>query len=208
LKVIHSEVARLEKTTQGFLDLARLPDPQRANCDVRKPISEALELLRPRAEQQNVTVVSHSPLEPVVAYLDCDQIRTVLVNLGINALDAMPNGGTFEISLIRTLEHVVVRICDTGPGFAPEIIDRLFTPFASTKPTGTGLGLSICRRILQEHGGKIIASSRPGGGACFNIELPFDQAAAGEMIILEPISQSRGDAWSSGARRQGTVSTT
>jgi signal transduction histidine kinase len=172
LRVIQAEVTRLEKTIQGFLDLTRLPMPQRAMRDLREPIAQAIELFRPRAEQQNVQIVNYSPAEPAMAFVDGEQLRTVLVNLGLNALDAMPRGGRLEISLMPTLEGCYIRVSDTGPGISPDISDRLFTPFASTKRTGTGLGLSISRRIVQEHGGDLTATNRAEGGACFTIELP------------------------------------
>ena len=188
LRVIHSEVTRLEKTIQGFLDLARLPTPQRADCDLRDPIAQAIDLFRVRAEQQNVQIVKYIPTAAVPAFVDCEQLRTVLVNLGLNSLDAMPRGGRLEISLMPTPESFILRVCDTGPGISPEIAQRLFTPFTSTKRTGTGLGLSISRRIIQEHGGDLTAANRPEGGACFTIEIPANQPAKNHStgLPLEP----------------------
>src|SRR5262249_4226965 len=98
---------------------------------------------------------------------------TVLVNLFINALDAMPRGGRLRVTLTAVPDGGYrLDVADTGPGIAPEIAARLFTPFLSTKPTGTGLGLSISRRIVEEHGGALTAANRPAGGACFSITLP------------------------------------
>jgi signal transduction histidine kinase len=95
-----------------------------------------------------------------------------LVNLLLNALDAMPRGGALRVELEAGERECRLRVRDTGPGIAPEIAGRLFTPFASTKPTGTGLGLSLSRRIVEEHGGTISAANLPEGGACFTITLP------------------------------------
>jgi two-component system sensor histidine kinase HydH len=175
LRVIHNEVTRLERTIQGFLDLARLPTPKRIECDLRDPVAQAVELFRVRAEQQNVTIVNLCPPEPVPAFVDCEQLRTVLVNLGLNALDAMPHGGRLEVNLTPTPEELHIQVTDTGSGIGPEILNRLFTPFASTKPTGTGLGLSISRRIVQEHGGDLTATNCPECGACFTINLPNER---------------------------------
>jgi signal transduction histidine kinase len=175
LNVMHAEVTRLERTVQGFLDLTRLPTPKRSQHDLRESVDQAIGLLKARARQQGVEIVNHSPPQPAPASVDTEQLRTVLVNLGLNALDAMPKGGRLEFSLADHPEGLRLRITDTGPGIAPEIAQRLFTPFASTKATGTGLGLSISRRIVEEHGGSLTAANQKEGGACFTIRLPHTQ---------------------------------
>jgi len=109
----------------------------------------------------------------VPAHADSEQLRTVLVNLFLNALDAMPHTGRLRVRVDGSSgkdPRIVVE--DTGPGIAPEMENRLFTPFASTKPTGTGLGLSMSRRIIEEHGGALTATNLAQGGACFTISLP------------------------------------
>ena len=98
--------------------------------------------------------------------MDEGQFGTVLVNLFLNALDAMPQGGRLEVEL-EAVEGGGARltVTDTGAGIAAEMAGRLFTPFATTKATGTGLGLSLSGRILKEHGGDVTAGNRPEGGA-------------------------------------------
>ncbi len=173
LEVMHAEVVRLEQTVQSFLDFARLPTPQRSNVDLREVTKQAVELVRARARQQGVEVAFLNQERAVSGNVDGNQIRTVLVNLFLNSLDAMPHGGRLEIDLdVSPTSEVLVRVADTGSGIPAEMAGRLFTPFASTKPTGTGLGLSISRRIIEEHGGQITAANRPEGGACFTIALP------------------------------------
>ena len=110
---------------------------------------------------------------PLTADVDRGQICTVLVNLLLNALDAMPQGGRLEVGADTAGHEAVLCVADTGPGIPADVASRLFTPFVSTKPTGTGLGLSISRRILEEHGGSIRAGNRPEGGAMFSITLPL-----------------------------------
>jgi two-component system, NtrC family, sensor histidine kinase HydH len=174
LEVIHRQVGRLEQTVQGFLDFARPAPPQRSQGDLRQAVIQAIELVQARARQQGVVLDVSSPGEPVEAAADRGQLTTVLVNLFLNALDAMPAGGRLEVRLQpRPDGKLILTVADTGSGIAPQIMECLFTPFASGKPTGTGLGLSISKRIVEEHGGQIAAANRPGGGACFTITLPL-----------------------------------
>jgi two-component system sensor histidine kinase HydH len=173
LGVVHGEVQRLEKTVQNFLDFARPPGLQRHACDLRDVVASAVELIRVRARQQQVEIEVQAPDGPVAAEVDPGQLCTVLVNLFVNALDAMPGGGRLELRLSPCAEQGIrVRVTDTGAGISPAMMDRLFTPFASTKPTGSGLGLSISRRIVADHGGRIDGANRPEGGACFTLTLP------------------------------------
>lgn len=173
LRVIHREVARLEQTVQSFLDFARPPQTHRTTCDLRDVAAEATRLVGARADQQKVMIDLHCPAEPVSVSVDNGQMCTVLVNLCLNALDAMPRGGRLRIDLgTSSTDGIVLAVTDNGGGIAPEIADRLFMPFASTKATGTGLGLSLSRRIVEEHDGQLTAENRPAGGAVFTIRLP------------------------------------
>src|SRR5262245_8768866 len=183
LRVIHREIDRLERTVQGFLDFARLPSSERAPCDLRGIIEQARELVRARARQQGVELMVNVPAGPVVAAVDRVQFGTVLVNLFLNALDAMPDGGRLEVTLAALSSDGPIRltVTDTGAGIPPELLDKLFLPFVTSKPQGTGLGLSISARILEEHGGSITAANRPRG-ACFTVTLP-EQAAVNHELL-------------------------
>ncbi len=180
LRVIHTEITRLEQTVQTFLDFARLPVPRRRTCDLREVVGQAVELVRARARQQHVQLHTVVPEQPVPVDVDRGQLSTVLVNLCLNALDAMPRGGELTLRL-EAGDEVRLNVTDTGSGIPPEMLERLFTPFASSKPTGTGLGLSISRRILTEHGGRISGGNRAEGGACFTIALPLAHGVAEEL---------------------------
>src|SRR5262249_12412423 len=143
LNVIYREVARLEQTVQGFLDFARPPLPRPSRCDLRQVVNRALDLVRARIKQTNAKLNVRLPEAPTAAFVDSAQMSTVLVNLMLNALDAMPQGGQLDVSLMSDGGTSRLRIADNGPGIAPAILPRLFTPFATSKSTGTGLGLSL-----------------------------------------------------------------
>lgn len=174
LRVVHGEVLRLEQSVQSFLDFARPPSLQRRPYDLRAVVTQAVELVRVRARQQNVSIDVRSQDARLLGQVDPSQFCIVLVNLFVNALDAMPSGGRLVIQLIASLPASIrLMVMDTGVGIDPETMNQLFTPFFSTKPTGSGLGLSICKRIIEEHGGSIVATTnRPTSGACFTITLP------------------------------------
>jgi two-component system sensor histidine kinase HydH len=173
LKIVHGEILRLERTVQGFLDFTRPPALQKDACDVRLVIRRALDLVRARARQQRVELCFDEPPSAVRAEVDQDQICTVLVNLFINALDAMAAGGALTVRLLTEKDELRIMVTDCGDGIRSEIAEQLFTPFASTKPTGSGLGLTICKRIVEEHGGSIEGANLSPRGACFNFTLPL-----------------------------------
>jgi signal transduction histidine kinase len=173
-------VLRLEQTVQGFLDFARPPALQRRLCDVRDVVQRGVDLVRARARQQKVQIDTRCPEAPALAEVDAGQLCTVLVNLFVNALDAMPRGGSLAVRLGASPAGVRLTVTDTGEGISAAVAGRLFTPFASTKPTGCGLGLSISRRIIEEHGGGLAASNAADGGACFTITLPATAEPGGE----------------------------
>lgn len=173
LRMVHRELGRVEQTVQGLLDFARPPSLNRVACELGGLIQQALEIVRARARQQRVTMKVALPEKPIKGNLDQGQMGTVLVNLLINSLDAMPGGGELTVRLEPVdATRIRIAILDSGSGITQELAEQLFVPFASSKPTGTGLGLSICQRIVEEHGGAIQGENRAEGGACFTVTLP------------------------------------
>jgi signal transduction histidine kinase len=137
-------------------------------CDL---VASAVDKVALLAESQSVEIVQSVPMNLVIP-LDQQRIRRVLVNLFVNALDVMPNGGTIRISAVRMRDFVLVKVRDTGPGIASEIRKRLFEPFATAgKAGGLGLGLALSRLAVLDHGGWLWAESAKSG-ACFAFRLP------------------------------------
>src|SRR5436190_3957698 len=134
VQTIETEIRRLEKCLQSFLDFARPPKADFRPLDLSEVVEEAFALVRPRARRQDVELKFTPPDPPVEMEADAEQLRQVLLNLCLNALDAMPRGGVLEVEIqARHKNHVEVRVRDTGPGITPEIAPRLFEPFVSGK---------------------------------------------------------------------------
>ena len=177
LVVLQEEIARLERSIQAFLDFARPPGLQARRIDLGEIIGQVLELVAPRLDLKHVGLDSGPPDRPALVDADAGQVRQVLLNLILNALDASPEGGTIGVrwGVEPTGEggpEVILAVEDRGMGLPPGLEDRIFEPFVSTKETGLGLGLSICKRIVEAHGGRIEATDRAGGGARFSVRMP------------------------------------
>jgi two-component system, NtrC family, sensor histidine kinase HydH len=173
LRVIEHEIRRMERTLQTFLDFARPPKPDRRRLDPAAVIDRVYTLVGGRARKQRVTLRLLRPDEAVWLDGDQDQLQQLLLNLVLNALDAMPDGGAVEIDLRPPRDgHVELFVRDTGPGIAADILPKVFETFVSSKETGIGLGVPVSRRIAEDHGGTLTAFNLPGGGACFVLRLP------------------------------------
>jgi signal transduction histidine kinase len=189
LAVLEEEITRLERSVQTFLDFARPPRPEKRAVEVRHVLEQTAGLVARRAERQGVRLEWDLPAAPAVLEADVGQLRQVLLNLLLNALEAVPGGGTVRVEAAgpegpggeavadRDLEFTI-RVADTGCGLPADLGERIFEPFVSTKETGLGLGLSICKRIVEAHGGDLTAANRPGGGAVFTVRLPLVATAA------------------------------
>ena len=172
LRIIESEVRRMEKYLGAFLEFARPPKMERRPMELRALLIDTLSLLEIRSANSGVRLaLEPSPEFDLIA--DREQLKQVFLNLAINALDAMPAGGTLTLAARRVGGRARIEVADTGPGIAAKMLPRLFEPFASGKDTGLGLGLVISKRIAEDHGGAIVAANRAGGGASFYVTLPL-----------------------------------
>lgn len=177
LAVIEQSIRRMEQYIQIFLDFARPPRSERRQVDLLDVVRRGVALVEGRARRQKVSIELDVPDEPVHALLDPEQIQQVLVNLLINALDALPRGGAIHVEVRVNHDTITLRVRDNGPGVPAAIRDRLFEPFVTGKPEGVGLGLSICKRLIEAHGGKISGTNAPTGGAEITLHLPAEVAA-------------------------------
>ncbi len=178
LQTIVNETLRCRKIVKGLLDFARQTTPQKQELFFNRVIEDVLSLVKNQASFRDITI--KTDLEPRLPLLmaDGDQMRQVVLNIVLNAADAMPRGGELSISsrLEEPSKRVVIRISDTGTGIPDEIRDRLFEPFFTTKKAGTGLGLSIAYGIVERHRGTLDVESEVGRGTTFVITLPVEGA--------------------------------
>ena len=176
VKIVEDQIRRMEQSVNSLLDFARPALAERKSLELRKVIPAVLRLLEGQAKKQSVNLVFEEGVRGLALNADPDQLQQLLLNLGLNALNVMPNGGQLTFSVnARTQGMVCIEVSDTGPGINPSIIDDIFKPFFTTRKQGVGLGLNICKRIADDHGGKLTAANSPTGGAVFDLCLPASE---------------------------------
>ena len=166
------ELANMKSIIGRFSDFAKMPAPQVEPSDVREVVRETLRLLDAQLRDRGIIPVLElaGPDDRIVA--DPELLGRALQNLALNAMDAMPNGGTLRIRTEQRPDGTRIEVSDTGQGLSPEECARLFTPYYTTKKHGTGLGLAIVQSVVSDHQGRISVSSEPGRGTTFTIDLP------------------------------------
>jgi two-component system NtrC family sensor kinase len=173
LKIIDEEVLRCRDITGNMLSFSRQTTTSRSDIDVHFLLDRACDLLGYQGRLKNVTVTKKYGEKLLVSGNE-GELRQVFLVILINAVDAMENKGAMTVETGTTEGSAWIRISDTGPGIAPEDLQRIFNPFFSTKTEkgGTGLGLSIAHRIMANHHGSLTVVSEQGHGAMFTITLP------------------------------------
>jgi signal transduction histidine kinase len=172
LSVLEEEILRLEQLLQSFLDFARPTAPEKQVTELRPLVEQTAALVSGRAAAASAEIEVMGFAGAVCAAVDAGQIRQVLLNLLLNAVEAMPGGGTVSVTVQADGDRwLTVQVADRGVGLPAELGERIFEPFTTTKETGIGLGLSICRRIAAAHGGTLTCADRVGGGAVFTLRL-------------------------------------
>ena len=168
---IRGEVERLNRILTDFRRYANLPPPTLETCDLALLIEEVLDFNEPEAQKQRVQVNREIEALPPVQ-LDQSQFKQALLNLIINGVQAMEEGGTLTVRAKPLDEGVQIDVEDTGQGIEPEQLDKIFDLFFSTKEGGTGVGLTITKQVIEGHGGHVNVESNPGQNTKFSILLP------------------------------------
>lgn len=175
VEVLRREVERLNQVLDDYLRFAREHQLDREPADLNEVLDELLEFVRPEALRRNVHLRQQLAPEMPPMMLDVTLLKQALLNLIVNAFEAMPGGGELIVQTELEGPTAVARITDTGTGIPPEELDKVFRVYYSTKQTGTGLGLPTARRIVQEHGGRLELTSEPGRGTQVVLRLPVEE---------------------------------
>ena len=173
LQLVRDEIRRLDHVLEDFLQFARPREFSPRPVDVEPVLARVLDLLAGETEARRVEVRREfEPVPPVAG--DEERLRQVVMNLALNALQAIPDGGWMRVSCHEAEEPELVEILvdDSGPGVPPEIRERIFEPFFTTKAEGSGLGLPTVHAIVAQHGGSVSVEEAPEGGARFALRLP------------------------------------
>ena len=172
VNVIANEIRRLDAVVQGFLKFSRPEDLKLQPVALKSLLDEVLPVVQPEADRRSVTVAIECDRVPDVNG-DPGMLRQAFLNLALNAVQAMPNGGSLRVVCAAASgRRVSLSFVDTGVGIAPEHLQRIFDLYFTTKEKGSGIGLSMVYRTVQMHDGEIEVQSTPGAGTTFRILLP------------------------------------
>jgi two-component system sensor histidine kinase HydH len=175
---LQHECDRLVEVSNDFLRFARLRDLELIPSCLRTVIEEMVDFFAPTAKQAKVTLTTYLPADLPAVALDADLFKQALLNLMLNAEQAMPQGGELIVQACGEDDGVRLDLIDTGVGMAAEQAAQVFRPFFTTKPGGNGLGLPTTKRIVEAHGGTIAVESEPSRGTKFTVWLPTAEALA------------------------------
>jgi two-component system NtrC family sensor kinase len=180
LEVIVNETNRCKKIVKGLLDFARQTEPKKTLSDINEVINKSIDLVSHQASLQNVKIEKEVKPDVPKTMIDLGQIQQVFINILLNAIEAMPEGGTLTVSSGVEDEMVAVRFRDTGVGIPEENLPKILDPFFTTKQQGkgTGLGLSVSYGIIERHRGKLEVKSQVGKGTTFTVKLPRKERAS------------------------------
>ncbi len=178
VKDVRLEIAQINRIVTDLLETARPRPPQIRPSDLNTTVEHAVMLARQQVLSKPIKIELKKATDLPDVEHDSDQIHQVLLNLLLNAVQAMDGAGTVHVEISSASGFATVSVSDTGRGIAPEHLPNIFRPFYTTKGNGTGLGLSLARRIVEEHHGRIEVSSVQGKGTEFQVFLPFKRPAA------------------------------
>lgn len=172
LEYVISEVSRINDLITEFLDFAKPNPPLRVLQPTRPLVEEILGFCGPELATHNIDAHIDDQAPGATIYADAKQLKQACLNLILNAIDAMPEGGRLTLGIRTVGENTVISIADTGQGIPAEMVERIFTPFVTTKASGTGLGLAKVYSIMESHDGSIECASEKDAGATFSLYIP------------------------------------
>jgi two-component system, NtrC family, sensor histidine kinase HydH len=177
IAIVQKEAERLEQILDGFLRYASRTELQPVNVNINDIVSDMIDFYSPQCRSHSITVRHGLHTEPLICKVDANMIKQVILNLFINAQQAMSNGGELMIRTARQKDYAQIQISDTGSGIAAQKLSHIFEAYHSSRPQGCGLGLATAKRIIEAHNGTITVTSETGKGTAFTIQLPLVGAA-------------------------------
>jgi nitrogen fixation/metabolism regulation signal transduction histidine kinase len=174
-RTLLAEISNLKGIIGRFSEFSKMPQPQLQSVQVNEILRGVAQLFQAQLQAPGrAAITCNLALDERVRPIEADPelLHRALSNLVLNAMDAMPNGGTLTLRSREEHGHVIVEVADTGTGLTREECERIFTPYYTSKHHGTGLGLAIVQSVVSDHGGRISVQSEPGRGTKFVIELP------------------------------------
>ena len=176
--IVQKETDRLEQILDAFLKYVRHPELQLETVDLNELVGDMVDFYSPQAYSHSLTVRQGLLNAPLVCRVDTAALKQVLLNLFINAQQAMDAGGELMIHTARRGQYAVIHVNDTGRGIPPEMLATLFRPYHSSRSGGMGLGLATAKKIIEAHKGRISVLSEQGKGTSFTVELPLAEQDA------------------------------
>ncbi|MGD0670231.1 MAG: ATP-binding protein [Bryobacteraceae bacterium] len=173
MDIISSEILRLDRVVKTFLDFTRPVELNLANMPLDEFVRDILDLARPQADASGIRVHAERKAEGVEVRIDRDLLKQAVLNIVVNAIEAMPAGGELRLESSAAGDTAEIRVSDTGPGIPPGLKEKIFRLYFTTKQRGSGIGLAMAFRIVQLHDGTIDFTSEPGKGTAFFIRLPI-----------------------------------
>jgi signal transduction histidine kinase len=173
MDIISSEILRLDRVVKTFLDFTRPVELNLANMPVDEFVKDLVDLARPQADASGIRVAAEQKAEGVEVRIDRDLLKQALLNIVVNAIEAMPGGGDLRLESSVAGDTAEIRVADSGPGIPPDLREKIFRLYFTTKQKGSGIGLAMAFRIVQLHDGTIDFTSEPGKGTAFFIRLPI-----------------------------------
>ena len=169
IETIEKAIDHSDKIIEDLLDYSREMHLELTKYAAHTLMEEAIGMIQ---VPDRIQIINHVQEETLI-WVNADKMMRVFINLIKNAIDAMPENGTLEISSCQTRDHVEITFADTGKGIPEETLQKLFTPLFTTKAQGMGFGLAICKRIVEAHGGTITVKTKLNKGATFTVTLPL-----------------------------------